>query len=152
MVSVPADTPYNVPVVASIEAIDALLLAHVPPPMLAVSTEEVPADIELVPEIVAEAEVVETVSDVTALAVPQVVVKLYVMPTVPAETPVTKPQEVPNEAIDGLLELQVPPGVAIENLLVLPPQIEAGPIMESRKNPLEPTDIVEYAAHPLEVV
>ena len=46
---------------------------------------------------------------------------------VPAETPVTTPMDAPTEATPGVLQLQTPPIVESESVIVLPVHIAVGP-------------------------
>src|SRR6202008_5177717 len=129
MVAVPCDTPVTSPV-PSTAATTVLLDDQFPP---AVALDKVvfdPAHTVVVPVIDATVGTSFTVTDAVLFVVPQVLVTEYVMVAVPCETPVTSP--VPfTLATAVLLVDQLPPAVALDNVVLFPAHTVVVPVIDA---------------------
>jgi hypothetical protein len=114
MVLVPLVMPVTTPVEAPMVATAGVVLDHTPPGVALLRVPGVPTHTIPLPVIGAGAGVAITVT--TAVTAPDAT--LYVMVAVPAETPVTMPVDEPIDATDGVLDVQVPPGVASARVVV----------------------------------
>ena len=123
MTATPGATPETRPLEEPTEAADGLLLVHMPPAGVLVSIVEPPTHNEGLPDI-GEGPVV-TVTTVVAW---QPVARLYVIIAVPVATPVTTP-DADTVATEGLVLLQAPPGVALDNVSEPPTQTLPLPVM-----------------------
>jgi len=125
MLTVPEETPVTSPVDAFAVAMVVELLDHVPGEGVHDKTMDCPAHTKLSP-----LGVVGVSLTVTVLVEKQLPPVPYEIIAVPTATPVTVPD--PTVAIEVLLEVQVPPGVAHVKTIVLPvhaftdPTIAAG--------------------------
>ncbi len=114
MVVVPAATPVAVPDVEPIVAIPVLELLHTPPEVASVSVVVLPTVTLSVPDIAAGFGLT-----VMVVATLQPVDNVYDITAVPGVTPVTIPVVEPIVA-EELLLVQVPPVVALLNVVVAP--------------------------------
>ena len=124
MTAVPAVAPVTTPVAEPIDTAMALLL-HVPPVVALSRSLVAPKHIALLPVIVAGAGL--TVIDLTAT---QPVFTVNVMFVTPSETPVTRPEETPTVATDGVLLVhETPPDVVLLTTVAAPTHMLAAPDM-----------------------
>jgi hypothetical protein len=121
---VPPDTPPTIPVDEPIVAIDVLPLIQVPPLVALLKAVVPPTQTVGVP--VMDAGNGLTVTIVVTLQQADV---LYVMVVVPDATPYTIPVPDPTVATLALLLLQVPPDVALLNVVVDPAQTFMVPVI-----------------------
>ena len=104
-------------------ATEVLLLLHVPPVTRSLNEVVPPAATVVLPDIGEGAGL--TVKVIVVTAVPTI----YVMVQVPAATPATIPVDEPTVAMEVLLLLQWPPAVESVNVLLLPAQTLAIPLI-----------------------
>jgi hypothetical protein len=125
-VSTPAVMAVNVPP----PEIVALLLVtlHVPPGTTSVYAPVMPTQIVEEPVTVPADGLGVTLTVFTAEVVPQLLVTVYDMVVVPPLTPVTTPPLL-MVATPGVPELQTPPGVASESVIVEPSQTVEAPVI-----------------------
>ena len=114
MVLVPLVAPVTTPVELPTVATAGTVLLHTPPGVALLSVPGVPMQMIPLPVIGAGTGVAFTVT--TAVTGPEAT--LYVIVVVPAETPVTIPDADPIVATAGVLDVQVPPGVASASVVV----------------------------------
>lgn len=120
MVALPAVRPVTVPSVATVATVEALLL-QTPPVVASETFVVVPAQIVEAPVTVIAAGGFVTVMGVVTTQVPME----YEIVVEPSATPVTTPPDV-TDAMSGLSELQIPPGVGFERGAIPPRQTLAG--------------------------
>lgn len=125
MITDPALTPVTVPELFT-EAMEALLVLHVPPLVVSTKTVLKPAQTDEAPVILPAEGAALTVIDLVATAVPQIPVTEYEIVTVPAATGITIPP-VLTVANDGLLLVQVPPDTELVRVIVVPVQAVEAP-------------------------
>lgn len=124
-VALPAIKPVTIPVLVT-EAIDGLLLVHVPP-TLGESVVALPAHIALLPEMRPVGLLFIAIDDDGFEAQPSKLVKIKL--ALPAKIPVTNPL-LDTLATFALLLVQVPP-VLGDNVVVLPTQMELLPVIDT---------------------
>ena len=117
----PADKPETTPAELTV-AIEGELLIHVPP-----AGEPVRATVEPM-QIVPPPPDIVALDETVIVFVTNEVPTVYVITTVPTETPVTTPVEL-TVATEGLLLLQVPPGVLSDSAMVEPTQTPEAPVI-----------------------
>ena len=126
MVAVPAAMPETTPVDEPIDATDGLLELHEPPASESDKVMVEPAH-NVVGPVIGSGNTFTFTVVVIKHPVETSVYEIYAIPVVP---PVTMPVADPTVATDGLLLLQVPPGLASLNVIVvaehnMPPPIIA---------------------------
>jgi hypothetical protein len=122
IIVVPAAIPFTTPVVLFTVPTAVLELLQVPPVAAIARVVVVPVHTVALPVIGAGAAL--TVSTRVTL---QPVGNSYTMVTIPDATPVTTPEDEPTIAIEVLLLLHAPPGVALLSAVVKPGQTLAVP-------------------------
>ena len=121
---VPDDTPVTTPVAGSTVATAGVALLHVPPAVASPNVVVDPTHTERVPVIAAGNGLTVTVA-----VREHPVGKVYDITEVPAETPVTTPVDELTVATAGVALLQVPPAVALLNVVVDPTQTDIVPVI-----------------------
>lgn len=121
--AVPALTPLITPVVRAADAMEGAVLLQVPPGAALVSSVALPWHMVGVPPI---GDIAFTVTVAVAMQPAGVV---YLMIALPGPAPVTTPVDKPTVATPGDILLHVPPGVASDNVVVVPWQIILIPVI-----------------------
>jgi hypothetical protein len=127
IIAVPADMPVTIPVVLAIAMPTAPVL-QIPPLAELLNEVVLPAQTVAVPVMVPASGSGLTVTICVATAVPQLFVTVYDIVAVPADTPVTTPL-VLTVAIPEAPVLHVPPLTELLNVVVLPAQTVAMPVI-----------------------
>jgi hypothetical protein len=126
MMVIPAEMPVTTPVVAETDPTVAIAvepLLHTPPVDDSVRMVFRPLHTVVVPINGAGSGLTVMVENLA-----QVVGKVYIMFGVPAATPVTTPVEGSTVARPVLLDVHIPPDIALVKLIVKPGQTDEGPV------------------------
>ena len=119
----PAETPVTIPVDEPTDAMDALLVDHVPPETASLIVMLLPTARVVMPEMGSAAGLTVTVM------VAELAPTVYEIMHVPAAAPVTTPLDEPTVAIEILLLLQCPPAVESDKVVVEPAHRLSMPLM-----------------------
>jgi hypothetical protein len=138
----PAASPLTTPVANPMDAMDVLLLLQVPPVVASLR-------VMLFPWQTTDGPVMgESGKTTTLLVEKHPAGVIYLMLTIPPETPVIIPETLPIVAIEVVALLHVPPGAELLNVVALPVQTVAAPVITGVGFTVSGT----VATHPLPVV
>ena len=152
IVAVPAVTPLTTPL-ASTVATAVLDDVQTPPAVALVSAVVEPAHTSVVPLIAATTGIGLTVTVVVTDALHPFVVTVYVIVVLPAATPVTTPVDALTVAVAVLDDVQTPPAVTSDKVVVEPSHTEVVPVIAATVgNALIVTVVVTELTHPFALV
>ena len=152
IVAEPAVTPLTTPL-ASTVATAVLDDVQTPPAVALVSAVVEPAHTSVVPLIAATTGIGLTVTVVVTDVEHQFVVTVYVIVVLPAATPVTTPVDALTVAVAVLDDVQTPPAVTSDKVVVEPSHTEVVPVIAATVgNALIVTVVVTELTHPFALV